>query len=40
MMNPIVDNNEMYDLKSQGTQDLGKFDYLRNIERVESLKEL
>jgi hypothetical protein len=38
--NPIVDNNEIYNLKSQGAQDLGKFDYLHDIERVESYKDL
>ncbi len=38
--NTIVDNNEMYNLKSQGAQDLGKFDYLHDIERVESFKSL
>jgi len=31
----VIDNNEKYDLKNQGAQDHGRYDYLYDIQRIE-----
>ena len=31
----VKDNNEYYNLKNQGAQDLGRYDYLKDIQRIE-----
>lgn len=37
---PIATNvrGELFELKSHGAQDLGRYDYLRDVERIETLK--
>lgn len=39
-INPLLDNNDSFYLMTQGATDLGKFDYLLDIERLESYKEI
>jgi hypothetical protein len=34
------DNNENYFLKNQGAQDIGKYDYLKDIQRIEQFSKL
>jgi hypothetical protein len=36
----VNENNEIYHLKNQAAQDLGRYDYLKDIQRIESLPKI
>ena len=36
----LIDDNEYFKLKNHGAQDIGRYDYLYDIQRIENMKKL